>query len=548
MKKIISFSLYGNKSNFQVGAVVNVLEAKRLYPDWKCRFYTTDDEGICKQLEYLGAEIVRMDDHWLNQGHYYGSLWRFLAVDDADICIFRDADSVVNERELGAVSEWLNSDYQWHIMHDHRDHRSSKIMAGMFGYRHHDECNIPEGLAQKSVSFSDFQKKDSMLQLIKDWLNGSVNTSKSFDQKFLAAVIRPKIKNNFLSHGTYGKQFPSHYPCRYGRFVGDYSFRSGVWRGFVSGDRELFKYKTDSGNADRIARINKASLQFANDNQQGENSGLLPRVVCVYHNLGLGDHILMNGPIRHAIYNYNIKELRLICKESNYNSVAYMYRDEPKIKVMSICHKSKLKDEQKAAKWRKQHEDIRTAVTSVMLHNHGSRFPKMKKCPYCNSNGNTIPFSTTSGKDLIICPEESIHNNFYIQRDDETESDKMQKILSENRLNIGDKYAFVCVSCSLGTDPKLLNKIKASTGIPLIIAKKSVEYKGGDCATLVDYNGVMFEWMKIIEKASEIHTIDTSFFHLINSMNLKNVGKFFWKSFGRKFLDHWNKDGWELRD
>ena len=73
MKKIISFSLYGNKPNFQVGAVVNVLEAKRLYPDWKCRFYTTDDESICKQLEYLGAEIVRMDD-W-PEGQMF---WRFL--------------------------------------------------------------------------------------------------------------------------------------------------------------------------------------------------------------------------------------------------------------------------------------------------------------------------------------------------------------------------------------------------------------------------------------------------------------------------------------
>ena len=94
----------------------------------------------------------------------------------------------------------------------------------------------------------------------------------------------------------------------------------------------------------------------------------------------------------------------------------------------------------------------------------------------------------------------------------------------------------------------MLNKIKAFTGIPLIVAKQSVEYKGGDCSTPVDYNGVIFEWMKIIEKASEIHTIDTSFFHLINSMNLKNVQKFFWKSFGRKFLDHWNKDDWEVRD
>ena len=135
MKKIISFSLYGNKPNFQVGAVVNVLEAKRLYPDWKCRFYTTDDEGICSQLEYLGAEVIRMDGHWMNQGYSYGSLWRFLAVDDADICIFRDTDSVVNEREVGAVNEWLESDCQWHIMHDHNHHKASKIMAGMFGYR-----------------------------------------------------------------------------------------------------------------------------------------------------------------------------------------------------------------------------------------------------------------------------------------------------------------------------------------------------------------------------------------------------------------------------
>ena len=230
-KNIISFSLYGNKPNYQVGAVVNVLEAKRLYPDWKCRFYTTDDEGICKQLEYLGAEIVRMDDHWMNQGYYYGSLWRFLAVDDADICIFRDADSVVNERELGAVQEWLDTDKQWHIMHDVIDHEE-KIMAGMFGYRHYDEHNVPESLAQQSVRLFDFRKKDSMLQLIKDWLNGSTNKSKGFDQNFLASVIHPTVEKNFVSHGIHGQQFPDHAPLRYGDFVGAYSFHVDGWDGF----------------------------------------------------------------------------------------------------------------------------------------------------------------------------------------------------------------------------------------------------------------------------------------------------------------------------
>ncbi len=528
MKKIISFSLYGNKPNFQVGAVVNVLEAKRIYPDWKCRFYTTDDEGICKQLEYLGAEVVRMDD-WPEGGMF----WRFLAVDDADICLSRDADSVVSEREVGAVEEWLQSDYQWHGMHDHRLHKKVSMMGGMWGYRHYEETSRPEKRAQESAYFFNFRTK-SIRAYINEWLaekKGRTTVGREWDQKFLGYLYENKAQTNIMWHGSWinnsGNPFPTHVPCRYGNFVGDYSFWAGGWSGLVDGDRDLFvKYKT----------------------KQALDSGLLPEAVCVYHNLGLGDHILMNGPIRHAIHNYNIKELRLICKESNYNNVAYMYRDEPKIKVMSIRDKPRLKDEWKAAKWRKEEEDRKTAVTSVMLHNNGSSFPNMKECPSCNSNSNTIPLSTTDGTDFILCPKDSIYDNFYIQRDDKTESDKMEKILSENGLDAGDKYAFVCVSCSVGTDPKLLEEIKAFTGIPLIIAKQSVEYKGGDCSTPVDYNGVIFEWMKIIEEASEIHTIDTSFFHLINGMNLKNVGKFFWKSFGRKFLDHWKKDGWEVRD
>ena len=205
-QKIISFSLYGNKPNFQTGAVVNVLEAKRLYPNWKCRFYTTDDEGICNQLEYLGAEIVRMDGHWLDQGYYYGSLWRFLAIDDADICIFRDADSIVSEKEVGAVNQWISTDKQWHIMHDHVDHKGKQIMAGMFGYKRHDGHGI---------------EKDSMLQLIKVWLDGSINTLKKIDQQFLADVIYPKTNDNALFHGLNGQRFPEHTPCRYGDFVGE---------------------------------------------------------------------------------------------------------------------------------------------------------------------------------------------------------------------------------------------------------------------------------------------------------------------------------------
>ena len=223
MKKIISFSLYGDKPNFQVGSVVNVLEAKRLYPDWKCRFYTTSNEAICNQLRYLGAEIIRMDD-WPD-GHMF---WRFLAIDDSDVCISRDADSVVNERELEAVNEWLKTDKQWHIMHDHRLH-FAPIMAGMFGF--------------KKGKYIGFNKK-SMKDYIDDWIkNGNRTDEYGLDQQFLDKIILPFTKQNSLKHGSSGKPFPDHPPCRYGQFVGDYSFWAKGWKGFVNGDKKLAEKK-----------------------------------------------------------------------------------------------------------------------------------------------------------------------------------------------------------------------------------------------------------------------------------------------------------------
>jgi len=319
-------------------------------------------------------------------------------------------------------------------------------------------------------------------------------------------------------HGRKGDSFPPHVPCRYSNFVGDYSFWVGGWRHHVNGDQDVFiQYKS----------------------KEAIDSG--PEIVCIYHNLGLGDHIVMNGPIRHILDKYNLKELRLICKASNFNQIHYMYRDEPRIKVMSIKGHKKGQ-----AEWRKRHEDkITKTASELKRHRSFPIFPKTrKKCPVCDSDKETISFS--GGRDLI-CPRDAVYENFYIQRDDKMESDKMEKILSENGLTVGDKYAFVCVSCSTGTDPKLLEEIRASTSIPLVIAKQDAEYRGGDCSTPPSHNGVMFEWMKIIEKASEIHTIDTSFFHLISLMKLNHIPKFFWKSFGRKFLDHYRKDGWEVK-
>ncbi len=54
----------------------------------------------------------------------------------------------------------------------------------------------------------------------------------------------------------------------------------------------------------------------------------------IYHHLGLGDHIICNGLVRHFKELYG--ELSVFCKNHNVENVEYMFRDEPKIKIIEI--------------------------------------------------------------------------------------------------------------------------------------------------------------------------------------------------------------------
>ena len=219
MKKIVSFSLYGNKPCYQVGAVLNVIEAARLLPDWKCRFYTTDNDTICRQLQFLGAEIVRMDD-W-PRGNMF---WRFLAVDDADIAIIRDTDSIVSERENECLKQWLKSDCQWHVMRDHRLHNCVPILGGMWGFRR-IEHNDPNKI--------DFRKRP-MSDYIKEWRMGyNCSTAKhGKDQYFLKWLYEKYIRAAYADvfrHGRQGHPFPEHKQNRYTTHIGCSSFKGNTW-------------------------------------------------------------------------------------------------------------------------------------------------------------------------------------------------------------------------------------------------------------------------------------------------------------------------------
>ena len=76
MKKIISFCLWGDNLKYTVGASKNAELAKKIYPDWICRYYV----GTCvkNQIlfcleEYDNVEIIVKE----KSGNWESMFWRF---------------------------------------------------------------------------------------------------------------------------------------------------------------------------------------------------------------------------------------------------------------------------------------------------------------------------------------------------------------------------------------------------------------------------------------------------------------------------------------
>ncbi|UCC20627.1 MAG: hypothetical protein JSV62_04885 [Promethearchaeota archaeon] len=187
MKKIISFSLWGNNFRYTGGAIQNAELAKIYYPDWTCRFYigNSTSSGIIHKLsKFTNVEIIEMqeDEDWTS------SFWRFYALEDtqASIILLRDTDSRLGKREKWAVDEWIKSDKQFHIIRDHPYHSGFPIMAGMWGAKNCAIKNIKE--------------------LIKNYKNlGNFYTT---DQMFLADIVYPTIKNNCVVHDEFVEKKP----------------------------------------------------------------------------------------------------------------------------------------------------------------------------------------------------------------------------------------------------------------------------------------------------------------------------------------------------
>ncbi|HVI49412.1 MAG TPA: hypothetical protein VM802_31390 [Chitinophaga sp.] len=183
MKKVISFSLWGNDDMYWYGALANVQLALDLLPDWICRFYidsscTHPAWGLLQS--YSSVEIVPVGDEKYRKGEFAGAFWRFLAAADKDVSILivRDCDSRITSREVQIIEKWLASDKDFHVLRDHPFH-NVPVLAGMWGCRN--------GLLH------------DMETTLEEWDRFDY---KGCDQDFLASVIYPRVEHCTFEYDT----------------------------------------------------------------------------------------------------------------------------------------------------------------------------------------------------------------------------------------------------------------------------------------------------------------------------------------------------------
>jgi len=192
--KIISFSIWGTNPKYLVGAIRNAELAKKIYPDWICRFYigqSVPSQIIFQLEEYENVQIVMRPEF----GDWTGMFWRFLPATEqgVEVMISRDTDSRLSYREKAAVDVWLKSDKKFHIMRDHPWHRFP-ILGGMWGAKKGAIDNIKElidNFAQQNVYGTDYKFFESVIIPILSPENVLVH------DEFFNGEMFPVTRNNY---------------------------------------------------------------------------------------------------------------------------------------------------------------------------------------------------------------------------------------------------------------------------------------------------------------------------------------------------------------
>lgn len=206
-QKVISYVFFGPPDHLGLHKehflnIVNITKrAKIVYPDWSVRLHLENSSifhhpkvhpVLCELFcSYTNLDICILDDLHNNTYNSFtsqqinGRFWRFLPLLDplVDVFVSRDIDAYILDREVAAVSEWLQSRYSYHIMRDHPSHGGA-ILAGLWG-----------------VKTSEVREKH--YNMWRDYIYSHAGDERDLDQSYLSQKIYPHITSDLIQHDSY---------------------------------------------------------------------------------------------------------------------------------------------------------------------------------------------------------------------------------------------------------------------------------------------------------------------------------------------------------
>ena len=195
---------------FCVGALRNVELAPKIYPGWELYFWVGEGvpDNISKSLVDAGAVLRPTPTP-------NPMIGRFFVHDDPEVdrYLIRDTDSRLNHREAGAVNEWIDSGWSYHVIRDHPGHA----------------CVIPGGL-WGGRTYTGVKSRFKMRDLLSDWTGkkggGKREVIYNNDQLFLRDMVWPYVQddclqNDFCTGHLFRGAHP--FPAKFGdwRFCGE---------------------------------------------------------------------------------------------------------------------------------------------------------------------------------------------------------------------------------------------------------------------------------------------------------------------------------------
>lgn len=203
--------------------------------------------------------------------------------------------------------------------------------------------------------------------------------------------------------------------------------------------------------------------------------------ILLYHHLGLGDHIMCHGIVREYCKKY--EQVAIFSYPHNYTSVSFMYRDLSNITIIKgddAFARKFISDN--ASKSGKNRYDKIIFLGFQFLDRHSG-----------------VPLEKQFYQ-IAEVPLEKKWDNFFVKRDIMSEQSLFEQVA------LDDKYVFLHED--LARNYKI-NRKKISNKYAIFVPEKKLTEN-------------IFDYCTIIEKAKEIHVIDSSFMFLIDCLKYDN--------------------------